>query len=126
MHKPRREDANMASLQAFTQPSAVEISRPLYVVAQGRAFTNRASLNIQVHRMDGAPKTDRFGERYRTDSENWLTRQQVLQLLSSLIDTLPQLSASPIVEDDPETMANLRRFNDEFSYEVAPASRKIG
>lgn len=102
-----------------------EISRPLYIVHKRPGdFRDSSVLSISVHRMDGLPAFDSRGERLRSDRENWLSLPEALEALRDMMQELPQYGT--VTRIDEETAENLRRFNEEFGYEVLPSNRIEG
>lgn len=96
-----------------------EISRPLYVVDRRPGnFRDGSVLSVIVYRMDGMPEFDRFGERLRSDRENWLSLPEAVDALRAMLWELPQYGT--VSRADGEMAENLRRFNEEFGYEVLP------
>ena len=78
----------MAAL--LTRPPKPGTETPLYQISTHRGFSNPASMLIGLHRVDGLPETDAYGEKLRSDPENWMTARETLALIALIMGSLPR------------------------------------
>lgn len=74
----------------LTRPQKVGTETPLFIVSTHRTFRSASQIMVSISRMDGLPETDVFGDRLRSDRENWLTMRQVMAQLGIVVGALPR------------------------------------